>query len=127
MKLSNRAQTAIRHAQRTTGTIQWCGVGVYSGDGRYGLESNSCRYNTPDSVRDYLKAYCVPFTSDEVVRANVNYLRRVERYKRLAIQAIHANKFTSACNLADSAEHVLNKSREIVAGECRFYRIETHI
>lgn len=120
---SERRETAIAHAIKTTGTIQVSCYGVYSGDGKRSLDPLK-HYNTvAEETKKFLQQRCDRYTLDD----KHNYIKRLRhqeyRLRRLAKLAIDAGKYEIAGKLVDKAKHVHGSWMEVNLGNKTIYRI----
>lgn len=113
---------AIAHAIRTTGTLLWCGTGVYTGDGRMALDPWKL-YKVADETRKFIEVRCTRFTKSEMSSAVTRKIRQESRLKRLAHLAIDAGKYESARKLCDMAHAARHEVKEYEQGERVMFRI----
>ena len=114
---------AIAYARRTTGTILWCGVGVFSGDGRKALDPRRA-YDVPEETRRFLAQHCVRYTPAETAAAASRAHHQEARCQRLAKLAIDASKYASAIKLCSKAEALQDTVKEYAKGQRAMYRMK---
>lgn len=119
----NNRNAAIAHAIRTTGTLVWCGTGVYSGDGKFAFDPWKL-YEVAGETRRYIADKCTRFTNAEMSAAMVRKIRQESRLKRLAKLAIDAGKYESARKLCDMAHEAHEELKEYEQGERVMFRIK---
>lgn len=124
--VSNRRSEAIAYALRTTGTILWCGTGVYSGDGRKALDTLRL-YTVPEETKRYLRLHCTRFTQQDQISACHRASYQMERCQRLAKLAIDCGKFESAIKLIHHAEFLQDAAKDYRKGERVIYRINQEV
>lgn len=117
-----KRQSAIDHAIRTTGTLVWCGVGVFSGDGKRAFDPLRL-HTVADETRKFIKDRCTRFTQEEIGTAVVRATRQESRLKRLAHLAIDAGKYESARKLCEMAEGLRAEVKEYEQGARVMFRI----
>ena len=120
LRKPSRWEDALEHARRTTGTIQWCQTGPYSGDGKRRLAETHIQIQ---AIQKFIKANCRKFSAMEIVSVLRRKKRQENRLQKLAKLAIDIGKYDSAKRLCELARDTRDDYRDIKSSDMVFWRI----
>jgi hypothetical protein len=111
---------AIEYAKRTTGTLLWCSVGVFSGDGQRSLDKT---LTVSKATVKFLNEKCTPYTQaqNDVAMSRARF--QENRCKRLAKQAIELGNYESAKRLVEIAASLHETVAEFISNNRIVYVI----